>query len=75
MKVRYTHEEFRATMVLKNLTIIGLARRLNVSRRSIDYFIKGEQKMRKSQEFIQFLKPELDSIKRINRRRLRNSED
>jgi hypothetical protein len=74
MKARYTHAEFRATMVLKQVTIIDLARKLQVSRRIVDYFIKGEKEMSKSEQFIEILRPELDSIQRINRRMLRKVE-
>lgn len=62
MKNSYSHQEFRAAMVLKSITILDIAKQLKVSRRLIDYFIKGEMGMKKGEEVVKILNPELDAI-------------
>jgi len=67
MKNSYSHQEFRAAMVLKSITIIDIVKQLKVSRRLIDYFIKGEMGMKKSEEVVNMLNPELDAIHYITK--------
>ncbi|MCD4650941.1 MAG: hypothetical protein K8S56_04055 [Candidatus Cloacimonetes bacterium] len=65
MKSQYKPVEIRAAIVLKSLSTVGLAKRLRISRRTLDYFIHGEMGMSRSEEFLKILQPELDEIHQI----------
>lgn len=74
MNFKFSHEEYRAAMILKKLSIIDIAEKLNISRRTIDYFIKGEMGMKKADEFCNLLNPELEKIHKMNQSLLRNNK-
>ena len=73
MKLNYTGPEIKAALALKELSTIGIARDMDVSRRALDYFIKGQMSMRRGEEFLKKLQPELDEIHKINKKRFRNA--
>ncbi|MCD4817571.1 MAG: hypothetical protein K8S23_02640 [Candidatus Cloacimonetes bacterium] len=78
MKSPYKPEVIKAAMTLKSLSTIAIAKQMNISRRSLDYFINGTTKMNRGEEFLQILQPELSEIckidKKIKRRRLQHCE-
>jgi len=71
MRSPYKPAEIKAAIALKNLSTIGLTSKMEVSRRTLDYFINGGQGMRKGAEFIELLQPELDEVRKIEKRVLR----
>ena len=78
MRSPYKPAEIKAAMTLKGLSAIGLAQQLNVSKRTLGYFIHGDMNMSRGEELLQILEPELTEIvkieKRIKRRKLQQCE-
>ncbi|KQC06161.1 MAG: hypothetical protein APR54_07640 [Candidatus Cloacimonas sp. SDB] len=78
MRSPYKPAEIKAAMALKSITTIGLARQMDISRRTLDYFINGGMGMNRGEEFLQILQPELAEIgkidQRIKRRKLQHCE-
>ena len=78
MKSPYNPTEIKAAMALKSLSTVAIAKHLNISRRTLDYFISGSMGMNRGEEFLQLLQPELDEIrkitKKIKKRSRRNCE-
>ena len=52
MKSPYYPAEIKSAMSLKSLSTIDIANQMSISRRMLDYFIKGQMKMNRSEEFI-----------------------
>jgi len=73
MKQDYTGPEIKAALALKELSTIGIAKDMDISRRALDYFIKGQMGLRRSEEFLARLQPELGEIHRVNRKRFKNA--
>ena len=78
MRSPYKPAEIKAAMALKCLTAIAIANEMNISRRTLDYFINGQMGMNRGEELLQKLQPELAEIgkltKKIKRRKLQQCE-
>jgi len=68
MRSPYHPAEIRAAMTLKSLTIKAIAEELSVSRRTLDYFINEGRFLRKADEFLEILQPELREVSKIYRK-------
>ena len=68
MKSQYYPVEIKSAMALKSLSILGIAKQMSVSRRMLEYFIRGQMKMNRADEFIKILQPELDKISKVYRK-------
>lgn len=78
MRSPYKPTEIKAAMALKCLTTIGIAQQMDISRRTLDYFVNGEMGMNRGAEFLQLLQPELAEIgkieKKVKRRKVQDCE-
>ena len=68
MRSPYKPTEIKAAMALKSLSTIGIARQMDISRRTLDYFVNGEMGMNRGAEFLQLLQPELAEIGKIEKK-------
>ncbi len=68
MRSPYKPAVIRSAMTLKRLTTKALAERLFISRRSLDYFINEGRHIRKAEDVLEILQPELDEISEIYRK-------
>jgi len=73
MKSTFKPAEIKAAIALKSLSTIGIASQMEVSRRALDYFINGAMGMNRGEEFLELLQPELDEIRKIEKRVLRKT--
>jgi len=64
----YKSAEIKAAMALKKLSIMGIARQMGISHRTLNYFIKGTMGMNNGNHFLELLQPELTEISKIRKR-------
>lgn len=65
MRSPYKPAEIKSAMSLKSLTIKAIADHLSISRRTLDYFINEGHDMRKADDFLKILQPELREISKV----------